>query len=418
MKLNRWFTAFFSLTVFFTQAQIQEEIAPPENIKSVIFTGSSNYAQFPIVKIGEQITLTFDDLYADEANYYYRIEHCNYDWTPSKIMKTQYLNGLDNQRIITYRNSLATLQPYTHYTLEIPNRSTRLKITGNHILKIFDSQDNLVFSRRFIVYSDAVAAGIALKRTRDFNYINTHQRLEITINSGDFQLINPQNEVKLCLLQNSNFKTAIYNIAPQFISGEQLLYKYDMATAFPGGNEYYFFDTKEVRVAQNSIAKVELKNRYNHYLYTNEIRQYKDYTYFSDINGDYSIQTFDTFESDGSNEADYTFVRFSLAYEPTLDLNEVYVYGKFNNYELQEENKLTYNPDTGTLNTAILLKQGVYNYKFVTRDRNGIVNTGRISGDHWETENEYLVVVYYRKFGDLYDSVIGLGSASSLNISN
>ena len=43
-------------------------------------------------------------------------------------------------------------------------------------------------------------------------------------------------------------------------------------------------------------------------------------------------------------EADYSWVHFSLAMPRSLNEKEVYIYGKFNNYELGEENKMIYNP--------------------------------------------------------------------------
>jgi hypothetical protein len=36
----------------------------------------------------------------------------------------------------------------------------------------------------------------------------------------------------------------------------------------------------------------------------------------------------------------------------------------------------------------------------------------------YQTENEYSVIVYYRKFGELYDQVIGFGTANSRNLEN
>ena len=97
-------------------AQVQLEVNPPENIKTVIFKGPTE-DQFPIIQLGETVYLEFDDLSASEQDYYYRIIHCDYDWTPSQLLKPQYLNGTDNVRIINYENSYNTLQPYSNYQL-------------------------------------------------------------------------------------------------------------------------------------------------------------------------------------------------------------------------------------------------------------------------------------------------------------
>lgn len=399
-------------------AQTQNEIIPPENIKSIIFKGSNSGDQFPIIKLGETIFLSFDDLYADEEDYYYKLEHFNYDWTPSNLLKSQYLNGLDNLRIQNYENSVGTIQPYSNYKLEIPNKQTRLKVSGNYILKIFDRHDKIVFSRKFVVYKDIVAVGVVIKRARDLNVIDKKQTIQFTINSNDIQLINPKQEVKVAILQNYNWKTAIIDIKPQFIAGNQLIYKYDIETQFDGGNEYLFFDTKEIRVSNNAIATVRLEEVYHQYLYTNINRSSRPYTYNPDINGNFIVRTIDGIDNDDYTEADYSYVHFRIPYDEIIGLDGIYIYGNFNNYEFTDLNKLQFDSETGTIGGKLLLKQGFYNYKYVKVNDKGVIDYNFISGNHYETENDYQVLVYYRNFGDLYDSVIGIGAGSSTNISN
>lgn len=395
------------------------EKAPPENIKSIVFKSDAEGDQFPIVKLGQSVQLSFDDLYADEMDYYYRIKYCNYDWTPSRLLKSQYLDGIDDQRVANYENSLNTLQPYTNYQLELPNSQTRFKITGNYILEITDNKGEVMFSRRFVVYKEAIQVGVTVKTSRDVKNLDKMQRLELILDATNFELVNPKEDVKVIIYQNGNFNHSIQGIKPQFISGNQLLYKYEEETSFEGGNEYLWFDTKEIRTASNAIAQVESKNRYYHYLYPDEIREGKPYTYNPDINGDFRVRTTDAGATNSDREADYSFVYFSLPYSNEIGLDKIYVYGKFNNYQLTEENQLKIDVENQMLQTPLLLKQGFYNYKYVkVSDKGQIADYNYISGSHWETENIYTVLVYYREFGKTYDSLIGVGSATSRTISN
>ena len=91
---------FFVLSV---NAQ-EKEVVPPYNIKTITFSQNVNNT-IPFFRLGENFDLQFDDLYGNEADYYYTIEQYNYDWTPSQLLKNEYLNGLDNQRIQNYKNS-------------------------------------------------------------------------------------------------------------------------------------------------------------------------------------------------------------------------------------------------------------------------------------------------------------------------
>lgn len=405
----------FLLLAPFLFAQVQIEVNPPENIKSIIFRGPSD-DQFPVVMLGEPIRLEFDDLLANEQDYYYKITYCDYDWTPSQLLKSQYLDGVDNQRIIDYRNSYSTLQPYSNYRLTIPNENVSLKVSGNYVLEIYDDSYELQFSRRFVVYTDQVKVGATVKRSRDFEFLDTKQVVQFSINQGNFQLVNPKKEVKVAILQNHQWTTALYDIAPQYTLGGELVYKYDKETSFFGGNEYLNFDTSDLRAPTAQIERIEIADLYNHYLFTDGYRYDQPYTYFPDINGDFVVRTLQG--EDQTREAEYSLVHFALPFEELLGLDEVYIVGEFNNFGLSEENMLMYNENTGMMEGTLPFKQGFYNYKYVIREEDGTVDLNSVSGNFHFTENNYLILVYYRNFGDLYDGIIGIGSANSRNISN
>ncbi|AXP79916.1 hypothetical protein CJ739_821 [Mariniflexile rhizosphaerae] len=394
-----------------------KEVNPPNYIKTINFKGNTPETQLPILKLGEYVILEFDALNGNEDDYYYKIEHYNYDWTPSVLIKSEYMDGFDNQRIRNYENSLNTYQIYSHYQLTIPNEQTRrLKISGNYLLSIFNSNDEIVFSRKFMIYEDLTAIGVNIKRARDVQFIEEKQRVEIIITSNNMQLNNPSQTVKTVIVQNNNLNTAISNLKPQYTLGNQLIYKYDTETSFWGGNEYLFFENKDVRAANTGIRAIDLQELYHNYLFTNVERASKPYTYNPDINGNYVITVLDA--ENPSIEADYVWIHFSLVPTEAFKNKNVHVYGNFNNYVIDESTKLIYDERHNVLRNAILLKQGFYNYKFVTVDSNGSLNEGAISGNFYQTENNYKVIVYYRDLGARYDKIIGIGEGSSVNISN
>lgn len=396
-------------------AQIQLEVNPPDNISSVIFKGSTE-DQFPIIQLGESMYLEFDDLLAAEQDYYYSIVHCNYDWTPSQLLKSQYLNGMDNQRIINYENSYSTLQPYSNYQLVIPNDQVRLKVSGNYMLEIYNSSYQLQFSRRFVVYQDQVKVGAAVKRSRDFNFLQERQSVQFSIHAAGFPWVNPKKEIKVAIIQNYQWHKMIQNIGPQYVLGDELVYKYDKETSFDGGNEYLNFDTSDLRAPTAAISRIDFLDLYHHYLFADMYRFDRPYTYFPDINGDFVIRTLQG--ENESREAEYTKVHFSLPYTEVLGMDEVYIYGKFNNYALSEANKMAYNDKTGFMEATLLLKQGFYNYAYVLKNTEGEIDQHAVGGNFHFTENNYLILVYYRNFGDLYDGIIGIGTANSRTITN
>jgi hypothetical protein len=323
---------------------------------------------------------------------------------------------MDNQRIVDYGNSFTTLQPYSNYRLRLPNQQVAPRVSGNYMLEIYDSGGNLQFSRRFVIYQDLVKVPANVRRSRQFESMNTKQSVQFGIQPTGIQLINPKQEVKVAILQNFHWPTARYNIPPQFTLGNELVYKYDQETAFYGGNEYLYFDSSDLRAPTAAISHIELDDLYNHYLFPNAYRYDRAYTYYPDINGDFVIRTLQG--RDPAREAEYTRVHFSLPYTDLIGLDRVYIFGKFNNYALEEQNLMTFNPDTGFMEASLLLKQGFYNYKYVIEREDGTVELNTVCGNFHVTENIYTILVYYRNFGDIYDSVIGVGSVNSQTITN
>ena len=361
--------------------------------------------------------LSFDDLNADEQNYYYKISHCEIDWTPSKLIDSEYIIGFSKDRIREFNNSFNTLLPYTNYELSIPNESTRIKISGNYMLSILNESNQIVLQRRFIVYEPKVTVAVAVYQSRDISKIDTHQSIQFTINNGNFIVNNPSQEIKPVLVQNNNWQTAITGLKPQFFRNNQLLYLYDKETSYWAGNEFLYFDTKEIRGSTLNIARSELtRDIYDTYLYTNEERIDRPYTLAPDINGNFTIRTLD---GDLPNvDADYSWIYFSLECLEDLSNKDVYVSGKFNNWALNSFNKLQYNPKTGFYEGTILMKQGFYNYQYVTKDKDGTISNHDIDGSYYQTEDDYTVIVYYKKFGSRYTKVIGVGAGNSKIILN
>jgi hypothetical protein len=400
----------------FSFSQVDEEVDPPYYIKTITFKGNTNQSELPILRLGEPLQLEFDVLNGDEADFYYVIEHYNYDWIPSRLVKSRYLQGFDDQRIVNYENSFNTYQLYSHYRLQIPNNQTSLLVSGNYLMKIFDEDGELMFSRKFMVYEETATVGVAVKRSRDVRFIHQKQSVDINIGSLNMNFVNPKQNVNVTIIQNNNLKTAITGLKPQYTLGNQLLYKYDTESSFWGGNEYLFFENKNARGANIGVQFFDLKDVYHNYLFTDIIRATRPYTYNPDINGNFLITALDTDNVD--IEADYTVLHFSLQHPEMLSYNNIHVYGNFNNYAITNDTKMTFNTDSGFYETRLLLKQGFYNYKYVVVDKNNNVDEGAISGNFDQTENNYKVLVYYRDLGGLYDKLIGVGEASSTLITN
>jgi hypothetical protein len=417
MRATYFKSLFFFLCIATVSAQVEMEIAPPYNIKTISFV-QNNKNVVPIFPLGDGFQLQFDDLYGNEADYYYEIIHCDYNWKPTEIPKVDYMQGFDNQRIIDYSNSLNTLQMYSHYRLSIPNQFTKLRISGNYILKILNEDREVVFTRKFILYEDVVTIPIQIKRARTVENLDYKNNLEFVVKTNTINFQNPLKNIKVMLLQNGQFATAIKNVPPQYTIGNDLVYKYDTETQFWAGNEFLFFDNKEIRTASNNIARIDSNGSlYNSYLFTHNARKNFPYSFTEDVNGNFVVRNLSA--TNNEIEADYAWVYFSLS-APTFRLKkDIYITGMFNNYNLIPEYKMDYNEKKGIYEKAILIKQGFTNFQYtIADDKANIDAKNAIDGNFYQTENEYTILVYYRENNDRYERVIGKGTANSLNIIN
>jgi hypothetical protein len=415
VKIKYFFVGLLYSSALFSQ--VETELAPPDYIKTISFKGNTPESQLPVLRLGDYLKLEFDALNGDEEDYYYVIEHFNYDWTPSVLSKAEYLEGFDNQRILTYDNSYNTLQIYSNYKLTLPNdRIRRLKVSGNYMIKIFDDYGDLVFSRKFMVYEDMANVGVAIKRSRDVRTIDGKQSVDIIISSTRMQFVNPKQTVKTVIVQNNNLNTAISGLEPMYTIGTELIYRYDTESSFWAGNEFLWFENKDVRASNTGIQYIDLKDLYHNYLFTDVVRYNQPYTYNPDINGNFLITVLEA--TNPSIEADYVRMFFSLATGELPEGQEIHVYGNFNNYTIENSTKMAFNKVDNVYQNQMLLKQGFYNYKYVVVDANGQIDEGAISGNFYQTENNYKVLVYYRNLGARYDKLIGVGEASSVNITN
>jgi hypothetical protein len=398
-------------------AQVLQEVAPPYYIKTVSFVDATQNV-IPIFELGTPFELHFDDLYGNEADYYYEIVHCNYKWEPSDISKQEYLKGVDNQRISDYYNSFNCLQLYSHYELTIPNRFMQLALSGNYMIRILNTAREVVFSRKFILYENSASVRLQIKRARNLNTIERKQNLEFAITSKNTVFQNPAKSVKVLLLQNGQFNSGIKDIVPQYTIGNELIYKYEDKTQFWAGNEFRYFDNKEIRIAGNNLSKtISSTDIYSSYLFRDEARTNQPYSLTFDVNGNFVVRNLNA--TNPKIEADYAWIYFSLS-APNFWLDkDIYISGMFNNYALMSDYKMDYNKEKGVYEKALLIKQGFTNYQYIVADNKGKIDyENSIDGNFYQTENQYQIVVYYKENTQRYDRAIGFMSLNSMTITN
>lgn len=399
--------------------QYQNHVYQP-GIRTVQLYPSGKPRDFPILKLGSggQLHFSFDDLYEEYVDYSYTIIHCNADWQPSSLLKTQYLSGFDNDYIRDYNYSVNALIPYTHYQLQIPNPEVSFTKSGNYILMVYrdGDRDKPVITRRFYVYEERVQIGATVKRPSAVKLIDSHQEIDFTINHSSYTIQNPERELQVILMQNQRPDNAIRDLKPRFVQNSKLVYNYDEENSFPGTNEFRFFDIKNLQTLSQNVRNIERDSLFKVYLRKEVPRNDEQYSTWPDINGQYVIRRLDAAQS--ATTADYARVDFYLDYPSGPLDRKVYVFGALTDWKLRPEFEMKYNDARQAYQLQCYLKQGYYNYFFALaqpRPEDG-ADVETFEGSHWETENSYQILVYNREVGSRYDKLIGFSSLSSEGI--
>ena len=425
MKNNRWARCIAPLLLAATaqiaqaqpDAQPIAEQSPLPNIATIQIGLEGLKTSYPILELGNggKIALSFDDLDAQNKAYYYKIQLCNADWTPTQLTEIEYIDGYSYDQIRDYRTSSRALVNYIHYRLNLPNENTKILKSGNYIVKIYQDADenNVVLVRRFMIAEPRVR--IVSTVTAAAGQLRTHQALDFAIDHKGWTIRNPQTEIKAVVLQNGRWDNAVGDLKPIFEKENQLIYNAQNQIVFAAGKEWRRLDLTSVRYQTEGIAALESSNNsYDAYTYAAYPMRDAAFQQWLDTNGKYVTLAQNTDEPD--YEAEYENVHFALALPAELTDANVYVFGALTNWQCRESNRLNYNVKTHNYEVTIPLKQGFYNFLYAVlpaRNLSALPNISHLEGDWYETENDYTILIYQRVFGERYDRIIAAHTLNS-----
>ncbi len=405
-------------------SQITEQVYSPQ-IKSIQLYPYGNQLAYPLVRLnsGEQLELHFDDLDANVKNYSYTFQLCNADWTPAILSHFDYIRGFSQVRLNTYRISSVAFTRYTHYQALLPDRNCVPSRSGNYILKVFLNGDTsqLVFTKRMLVMEELATVGAQIQQPFSGQIFRTHQKVQFKVNINEaLDVINAQQQIKVALLQNMRWDNAITNMKPTFFSRKVLEYNTENEAVFGAGKEWRWLDLRSFRLQSDRVADARYSNKSTEIFVRPDLeRVTQRFNFYRDNNGRYFLEPTESINP--LWQSDYATVNFSFVppnNTPFAD-KDVFVFGGLNNYDLRDQSKMVYNADKGVYETSLFLKQGYYDYMYVTIDkkdgkRKAVFDV--TEGNLWETENEYMIIVYYRELAGRADRLIGVARVNSLTV--
>lgn len=364
----------------------------------------------PVMLLGgdDVMHFSFDEMSHTYHRFTYRISHCNSDWTQSDMHEIDYLEGFNDVPVEEWENSVNTTRLYTHYSFSLPNDNVRLLLSGNYKVELFDDEEDsetpvAVFG--FSVVEPKVQIAASVSGDTDVSLNDNQQQLSFVVDYSSFNIASPSSDIKPVVYQNRRLDNVVLGVKPTYISGNRLEYVHNDRLIFNAGNEYRRFELTDPDYPGVNVEEVVLYgDEYHALLYMDKRRS--THSRYIDENGRYYVNTL---EGNGSPiEADYVYVHFALE-APYRSGGDYYLLGDMCGNMLSPDSKLDYDSEAGYYHTTQLLKLGLYNYMYVwLPDGARLAQASLAEGDLYDTENEYLIYVYCRGFGERYDRLIGV----------
>lgn len=383
-----------------------------KNIRSLQVIANQKWMDMPIMILNDgKISIDFDDLTHTYRRLTYRLEHCEADWKPSVgLFESDVVDGfIAGNTIDDVKESTLTNTLYTHYHLNIPNDKCQPKLSGNYRLSIYDddSSSNFPLLTACFMLTEPVenSMGVRLNITTetDQSINREQQQAEMQIDYGSYIVSNPQQQIKTVVLQNRNWLDARWNSKPQYVMSNGLRWSHNQDYIFWAGNEYRKFEILSTNVASMGVDKIGWDGK-NFHAYLYPTTPFLNYLYDEDADGAFLIRNSDNVEI--NTTSDYILTHFQLN-TPSPYPYRIFLNGDWTYDRLLPSYEMIYNPTGGCYEAVVPLKLGYYNYQFLAADEQGRLSSFRVDNSHYQTENSYQALVYFRPQGGRTDKLVG-----------
>lgn len=410
-------TFFFMTSAFLQEADsVIQNYKFSSSIQTVKFHKKSNERGNPILSLGsnEKLMLRFDIMEEDFGDLAYEVFLCDKDWKKSKLDRYDYLDGYESVYIRNFDHSINTFVNYMNYRTEVPTSDFSLKMSGNYIIRVFPeaNPEQTIIIRRFMVKESLINVDAKIVPPQVVMDRDYKQQIEFNIKYPS-EISDPLSNLYVAIRQNNNWLTSMSNIQADYVRDQKLYFNDYSKFVFDGINEFRQIDLKYQRSGNLEIEKIVREgDQYHAYIKENKPRTYNNYSFKEEFNGKYIIKNDEATDQD--LEADYFKVHFDLEANYFLE-GEVYVFGELTNWIVSEEFKLEYNVEKRKYQLSKDVKQGMVNFCYMLFNKStGEKNIEKIEGNHFATENDYEIILYYRDLSQENDRILGIYSFNSL----
>lgn len=364
--------------------------AAEKSVQSIQLYGGSNEANLPIIGLQSRQNLTLEfDVMAEQGRplsvYFY---HADRIWRRD-LSASQYLESYQHDNLLDYQLSTGTEVPYVHYTYRFPNQNIQFLISGNYIIRVTEQGDeeNVLFERAFFVteQSTALEFGTDQVLVGDYGYPSIQPIAQFRPTPGTEGDVFDYN---VCFARDGRFDLARCSDRPSLMNAPVMQFFLEPETSFEPEAAPYFLDIADLRNSPQIVAsdfstepyRIELEPDY---------AAFGGGVYGEPLNGQSRISSVIP-AGDGDIRGQYVLTRFVFVPPDEARLSgEVLVTGSFNGWRYDPAYQLQWVPERTRYEGEFLLKQGEYEYRYVTRDHRALQQAMP------QAQSQLLAFVYY-----------------------
>jgi hypothetical protein len=366
-----------------------QQISSPDLFSLQLFRRNDEQSA-PIIRLGssQQLTLRFDMIETRTRQFRIRITHHNPDWTRSVLAPERYMDGFAQAFFGGGRASSSQRPLYRHYEYNFPNNQISFNESGNYMLHVEDFQtgDHL-FSLPFFVHENQGEIISSLDTIyaprRDLRIL--HQTNSRFIYPGFVEL--PQFDLEFYFAQNQFWGRMQKADHFDVTTPGSVYYEVARGQSFIGDYEFRFLDIPELTLRGPDILDYQPGYIPPRLILNVDVQGFSGPAVLPGTRFGIPVSSL------GARYGDVYF-RFSPARE-IRERQQVYLVGDFNNWTIEDRNRLQYDESTGYWTVNTFIKEGSYTYKYVLVE-NGNIYDLALDDTFTRSQQEYITFVYYQ----------------------
>lgn len=332
--------------------------------------GEGREDELPVLPLRgrQQLKLAFDLLEGEARPLSVYFYHANREWRRD-LIASEYLTSFQRDDLLDYNGSIGTQFDYVHYDYTFPNRDIGFRISGNYILRVTEQgqEDAVLFELPFFVTEEATSVDFALDNVLvpGQQYASIQPIISFTPPST---LASNVFDYNVCFVRNGQFGGTRCSDRPSLTRQPDLLFDLEPRQAFEPQGGDYFLDLSSLNVG-GSIEDVDFSTRPIRVLLEPDYAKFPSSSTQPLLNGQSVIAGAVRNVGNPAVEAEYAQVHFSYVPPNEQPLSGgVMITGSFNGWSFDLANQLTWVAERGRYEGAVLIKQGLYEYRYSSRD--------------------------------------------------